>query len=92
MSDQSTAEPTVREEWVVTGEPSNDPAAIVPYPPYRFVFGNPNEAARDNGTTPEERARAFAAMTLKYDPTGWGGTIRLQSRIITETPWKDETL
>lgn len=84
-------EPTVREEWLVTGEPSLSPNALAngpAYPSYHFVFGGPGEFKKDG--TPEERAREFVAGIYRHDPSGWGGTIRLQSRVITESPWKDE--
>ena len=84
-------EPTVREEWLITGEPSLSPNALAKgttYPSYRFVCGGPHEFNKEG--TPEDRAREFVAGIFRHDPTGWGGTIRLQSRVITEMPWKDE--
>jgi len=84
-------EPLVREEWLVTGEPSRSVNALAKgtvYPSYRFVFGGPGEF--DKTGTPEERAREFVAGIYRHDPSGWGGTIRLQSRVITASPWKDE--
>lgn len=78
MSDQ----PHVREEWEVTGEPGE------PFPPYRFVFGDPNESNKDG--SPEQRARDFVEIVRKGG--GWYDTIRLRSRVITESPWREEDL
>lgn len=87
MSEQ----PITRTEWLVTGEPSLSPDALIEYPSYRFVFGTPAES-RGKDNTAEERARLFIDGILRHDPTGWGGTIRLQSRTVTETPWKNEEI
>jgi hypothetical protein len=74
-----TEQPIVREEWELTGQPDGG------FPPYRFVFGNPNECNREG--TPEERARSFIALCC----ADWSD-VRLRSRVIVEHPWRVEPL
>lgn len=80
-----SAEPHRRQEWELTGQP-NGSIGGKPFPPYRFVFGNPNEGSRDG--TPEQRARNFIALAKVCDWTD----VRLRSRVIVEHPWQEETL
>jgi hypothetical protein len=79
----------VREEWELTGQP-HGAIGGKPFPPYRFVFGNPNEMAanKEDGTTSEQRARSFMALA---DVDQWTD-VRLRSRVIVESPWREEQI
>lgn len=80
-----SGQPRERQEWELTGQP-NGSIGGKPFPPYRFVFGNPNEMNSSPGT-PEQRARDFIELAKVCDWTD----VRLRSRVIVEYPWQEET-
>lgn len=76
---------TVREEWMVTGEPGE------PYPSYRFVFGSPVRLALGEDADPEESARKFAEGIKSATTRPWQDGPHLHKRTVTEAPWEEVT-
>jgi hypothetical protein len=84
MSDSD--EVTVREEWLVTGDPGE------PYPKYRFVFGSPGRIAMGEDADPAEAARKFVRGIERALTPPWKDGPHLHKRTVTETPWKPVAL
>ncbi|WP_207760621.1 hypothetical protein [Mycolicibacterium sphagni] len=76
--------PIRREEWELTGQPDGTIGGK-PFPPYRFVFGNPHEARGMEGTA-EERARSFIELA---NVDRWTD-VKLRRRVVIEQPWEDQ--
>lgn len=74
---------TVREEWMVTGEPGEL------FPSYRFVFGSPIRLASGKDADPEAAAREFVDGIENATAGPWREGPHLHKRTVTETPWEE---